>query len=148
MGGVTEVSSKDLVERVLEGDRAASAELYDVLAPGLRRFLVGLRLPLAAQDLDDAVQEVFLRLFRGLSRFDRKRSLKAYAMGIARYVALDLIHRAPREAPGDVSLALGKQRPSREAARRERWRHQASQRLSVHRSLTRVYWRVPSAGAV
>jgi len=71
------------------------AELYQELAPEVRRFLIGLRLPLPRQDHEDALQETFLRLYRGWSRYDGSRPLVAYALGIARHVAIDLCRKAP-----------------------------------------------------
>mgnify|MGYP003676679230 CR=1 FL=1 len=83
------------VARCLEGDTSAFEELYDELAPEIRRFLTGLRLPLPIQDHEDALQETLLRLYRGLTRYDGRRPLVAYALGIARHVAVDLCRKAP-----------------------------------------------------
>ena len=96
------------VERCLEGDSGAFEELYDELAPQVRRFLVGLRLPLPLQDHEDALQETLLRLYRGLPRYDGRRPLVAYALGIARHVAIDLCRKAPPpSSPQDPDAQQG-----------------------------------------
>ncbi len=120
MGSVTEISIDTTIERALAGDREACGEIFDGLAPRVRRFLLGLRLPLESQDVNDALQETFLRLFRGLPKFDASRSLEAYALGIARFVAIDLIRRAPPQAAGDISQAQGEEPASQAASRLER----------------------------
>lgn len=117
---VTEITAEQRIAQALTGDRDACGQLYDSLAPAVRRFLLGLRLPLERQDLDDAVQETFLRLFRNLPNFDRNKSLRAYALGIARYVAIDLIRRTPPRDPADVSELADSGTASDAASRSER----------------------------
>lgn len=96
------------VARCVAGETEAFGALYDELAPQVRRFLVGLRLPLPLQDREDALQETFLRLFRGLARYDGRRPLVAYALGIARHVALDFCRRIrPESTGGDPDQQIG-----------------------------------------
>lgn len=119
---VTDITLEERIDSALAGDRDACGALYDELAPQVRRFLRGLRLPLERQDLDDAVQETFLRLLRNLASFDRSRSLRPYALGIARYVAIDLIRRTPPRAPEDVAELPAGDTASEAASRSERRR--------------------------
>jgi RNA polymerase sigma-70 factor (ECF subfamily) len=70
-----------LVRRCLAGDPAAARELVgrfeaDVL--GLSARLLGHR-----QDAEDVTQEVFLRVFRSLRRWDPARPLRPWVLGIA-----------------------------------------------------------------
>lgn len=123
MGLVTEPITESKVDLALAGDREACGALFDDLAPAVRRFLFGLRLPLERQDIDDALQETFLRLFRGLSRYDRKRSLRSYALGIARYVAIDLIRRSPPKPEEDLEGVSGEVEASQAASRSEQRAH-------------------------
>jgi len=61
-----------LLERIDAGDRRAQEELFQRFLPQLTRFLAA-RSRGSARDLlhtQDAVQEVVLRAFRGLDRFD------------------------------------------------------------------------------
>lgn len=88
LGNATETGT--LVERALADDANAYGELYDLLAPKIQRYLCSLASRLSHSEVEDAVQETFLRLFRGLESFDRTRSLVPYVLGIARLVALEL----------------------------------------------------------
>lgn len=109
-----------LVARALAADPAALGALFDLVTPEVRRYLVGFRAGVGAQDLDDAVQETYLRLLRGLQRLQPGRRLVPYALGIARHVALDL-GRRPRHAGGDaVEAAPGCTSTSDRVARQER----------------------------
>lgn len=70
-----------LVKRCLLGDPAAARELVerfqnDVLAV-CRRLLAHLH------DAEDVAQEVFLRVFRSLNRWDSDRPLRPWVLGIA-----------------------------------------------------------------
>lgn len=80
------------VEAALEGDDAAWAALYDALAPDVHRLLVGLG-ALGRAEVEDAVQETFVRLVRDLPRFDRSRALRPFVLGVARHVAIDTMRR-------------------------------------------------------
>lgn len=109
MGVVSEVPPGELLSRCRAGDPAALGTLYDELAGDVQRCLVALRLGLGPLEVEDAVQETFLRLFRALDRLDPTRPPKAYALGIARHVAQDLVRRREvrRTEEGDPD-----QRPS------------------------------------
>jgi RNA polymerase sigma-70 factor (ECF subfamily) len=71
----------DLIERAREGDQAAFAELVmahaDRVQGALRRFGLG------AGDADDVAQEVFLRAWRGLDRFQERSSFSTWLYRIA-----------------------------------------------------------------
>ena len=75
------MSDAALVRRCLTGDPAAARELVerfqsDVLAV-CRRLLNHLH------DAEDVAQEVFLRVFRSLARWDNTRPLRPWVLGIA-----------------------------------------------------------------
>lgn len=111
------MSDAALVRRCLAGDSAASRELVerfqsDVLALCTR--LLGHR-----HDAEDVAQEVFLRIFRSLKRWDASRPLKPWVLGItvnrcrtalgkrAKGPELaDYLHEAPDHRPGDDSAEL------------------------------------------
>ena len=102
--GVREPKDEELVARVVRGDREALGILYDRMGIDVQRFLLGLQLDLDRQEIEDAVQETFLRLHRLLHQFEAGRPVKPYVLGVARRVALELERRrrpAPLEAdPG------------------------------------------------
>jgi RNA polymerase sigma factor (sigma-70 family) len=69
-----------LVRRCLCGDAAAVRDLvgrYEAAVFGLCLKLLGHR-----QDAEDVTQEVFLRVFRSLRRWDASRPLKPWVLGI------------------------------------------------------------------
>lgn len=106
-----------LVNRCLSGDPAAARELVerfqsDVLA-------VCRRLLSHQHDAEDVAQEVFLRVFRSLARWDSARPLRPWVLGIAvnrcrtaigkrgKGPALaDYLDDAPDRRPPDDSLEL------------------------------------------
>jgi RNA polymerase sigma-70 factor, ECF subfamily len=78
-GGAT--SEQDLIARARDGDQAAFAALVTMHADrvygALRRFGLG------AEDAGDVAQEVFLRAWRGLDRFEGRASFSTWLYRIA-----------------------------------------------------------------
>ncbi len=109
-----------LVTRCLSGDPLAARELVerfqtDVLA-------VCRRLLSHQQDAEDVAQEVFLRVFRSLTRWDHARPLRPWVLGIAvnrcRTAIVkrgkgpelaDYLHEAADHRPADDSLELARE---------------------------------------
>jgi RNA polymerase sigma-70 factor (ECF subfamily) len=69
-----------LVRRCLRGDAAAFQALVDRFQAEVYGLCV--RLLHHRQDAEDVTQEVFLRVFRSLRRWDSSRPLKPWVMGI------------------------------------------------------------------
>src|SRR5947199_4653151 len=82
MQGYTIVSAEDaiLVRRCLKGDEAAIGALVERYQSDV--FGLCVRLLHHRQDAEDVTQEVFLRIFRSLKRWDSTRPLKPWVMGI------------------------------------------------------------------
>jgi RNA polymerase sigma-70 factor (ECF subfamily) len=83
----------DLMQRVATGDESAVGELYDrfggLVYRGARQLLP------SDAEAEDAVQEVFLRLWRTAERFDPGRAkLVTWVMLITRRHVIDRIRRA------------------------------------------------------
>ncbi|MDY3551812.1 RNA polymerase sigma factor [Gemmata sp. JC717] len=111
------MSDAALVQRCLTGSPAAARELVerfqgDVLA--VCRRLLG-----SEHDSEDVAQEVFVRVFRSLARWDSGRPLRPWVLGItvnrcrtwigkrARGPELaDYLHEAPDRRPADDSAEL------------------------------------------
>jgi RNA polymerase sigma-70 factor (ECF subfamily) len=76
------VSADDLllVRRCLRGDAAAMERLVATYQADV--FGLSVRLLHHRQDAEDVVQEVFLRVFRSLRRWDSRRPLRPWIMGI------------------------------------------------------------------
>jgi RNA polymerase sigma-70 factor (ECF subfamily) len=70
-----------LVRRCLAGDPAAARELVERFQTDV--FALCHRLLDHRQDAEDVTQEVFLRVFRSLRRWDQVRPLRPWVLGIA-----------------------------------------------------------------
>src|SRR5947199_2589417 len=83
MQGYTIVSAEDatLVRRCLKGDESAIQSLVERYQSDV--FGLCVRLLHHRQDAEDVTQEVFLRVFRSMRRWDASRPLKPWIMGIA-----------------------------------------------------------------
>lgn len=106
-----------LVRRCLAGDPAACRELVGRFTPDV--FAVCRRLLADAHDAEDVTQEVFLRVFRSLGRWDDSRPLRPWVVGIAvnrcrtwvgrrarRPELADYLHETPDRRPADDSAEL------------------------------------------
>ena len=69
------------MEAVARGDLEALGQLYDRHAPALERTLA--MWGVAACDVNDLVQAIFLEILRAAPRFDRERSARAWLFGVA-----------------------------------------------------------------
>lgn len=78
----TQLLDREAVERAQQGDTAAFAEIVQRYRNDVYAYL-RTRL-LQPTDADDLVQEVFLRCYQGMERFDSSRLMRPYLVGIAR----------------------------------------------------------------
>lgn len=76
------------------GDEQAAAELVERHARALARFLAGAGAPDA--DVDDLVQETFIRAFRGVDRFRGQCQFRTWLMTIGSNVLKDHSRRGVR----------------------------------------------------
>ena len=103
-----------MIERAGAGDPADREEFARCYAPVVRSFFCARwKLPSDHQDVEDAVQEVFVRCFREegpLTRADSSRpaGFRGYLYGVARNVAADAERRAAsrREVTADSEVRL------------------------------------------
>ena len=86
-------------ERGEGGWRERTLDLYDALSPKLSQFLR--RLGLNKDDLDDVVQESFLRLAGHLKTGASDDNLNSWVYRVARNLAMD-VHRLSRREQGAV----------------------------------------------
>lgn len=117
---LTDVSGDDpiapLLARVANGDRAAFRTLYSVAAPKLMGVLV--RMLGTRSEAEDALQEVFTRVWVRAGRFDPAlgRGLP-WLVTIARNLAIDRLRARPFEgAVGDEEDEAGTVQDSRPGA--------------------------------
>jgi RNA polymerase sigma-70 factor (ECF subfamily) len=93
--GEAGVSQQDwmLMHRVAAGDEGAVAELYDRFGPLV--YKVARQLLSTRAETDDAVQEVFVRLWRTADRYDPRRArLVTWVMLITRRHLIDRLRRS------------------------------------------------------
>jgi RNA polymerase sigma-70 factor (ECF subfamily) len=90
-----EPTDEALVARVVDGDLAAFSLLYDRYDRPVYAMATHL---LGAAEAEDVVQEVFLRLWRGVDQFDERRGRFApWFLAIARHEVLARLRRRSRE---------------------------------------------------
>src|SRR5438552_1523866 len=76
--GLMEIAA--LVERTLSGDSAAFEQI--ILRYERRVFSLSMKLLGAADDAEDAAQEVFLRAFKYLHRLDTRKPIEPWLMQV------------------------------------------------------------------
>ena len=101
------VPDSALVERIMAGEEGALSALYDRYAGMLFAMLVRILKDTSAAE--EVLQDLFLQLWRGASRFDASRgSLPAWLLVIGRNRALSRLRRRERreilEDPEEFSL--------------------------------------------
>lgn len=97
----------DLCRRSLTGDGDAQRELYHSHCQ--RVFVLALRLSGNEADADDLVQEIFIKVFRGLPAFDGRSKLSTWIYRIAVNCCRDRFrgrHRRPIDLAADHPAEL------------------------------------------
>jgi RNA polymerase sigma-70 factor (ECF subfamily) len=107
----------ELVRRCLTGDPASCRELVARFQSDV--FAMCQRLLSHAHDAEDVTQEVFLRVFRSLNRWDKTRPLRPWVLTIAvnrcrtwisrratRPELADYLHETPDHRPADDSSEM------------------------------------------
>ena len=102
---------KEVIARARELAPDAFDLLVDEYAPRLRGFL---RRTVPGGDVDDLVQEVFLRMVRTIAQYREEGRLDAWVFQIARNLARDRLKKRGPNFEGDLSSAA--MHAAREAA--------------------------------
>lgn len=108
----------ELMQRISVDDQAAISELYDRFGPLVYR-LAHQAMPTRA-DAEDAVQEIFVRLWRTAGRYDPKRAaLVTWVMLLSRRILVDRLRRSQaRVKTSAMSESMPVEAPSEEAGTR------------------------------
>lgn len=93
------------VSRCAAGDQEAFSALVEACADRLFNFL--LRFAGNAHDAQDLAQETFLKVYRGIARFDTSRPFLPWLFTIARRTALNHLRRVRPTEELDESLSAG-----------------------------------------
>jgi len=88
----------ELLLRAQAGDAEAFAELYRHLRPVVEYFVISRDGALSAQERDDIVQEVFLRLWRGRANYRGDASARTFTLAIAKNVLRNRISRRQKSS--------------------------------------------------
>lgn len=116
---------KDLVERCRRGDDDAWRELVDRL--GQKIYSVAYHFTLRREDAEEVTQEIFLKIFENLHRYDGSYPLVAWVVSLSRNLCIDRYRRRKREksfrfVSDDAVLPMltSGDDPAAEAVRKER----------------------------
>lgn len=116
---------RDLVERCRKGDDEAWRQMVDHL--GQRVYSVSYHFTLKREDAEELSQEIFLKIFENLHRYDGSYPLLAWVVSLARNLCIDRYRRRKRERSfrfvSDEAVApllKSTDDPAAEAVRRER----------------------------
>jgi RNA polymerase sigma-70 factor, ECF subfamily len=86
---------EDLVERCRKGDDEAWRQMVDHL--GQRVYSVAYHFTLKREDAEELSQEIFLKIFENLHRYDGSYPLLAWVVSLARNLCIDRYRRRKRE---------------------------------------------------
>lgn len=85
----------DLVERCRQGDDEAWKEFVDTF--GAKVYSVAYHFTLKREDAEELVQEIFLKVFENLHRYDGSFPLVAWLLSLSRNLCIDRYRRSKRE---------------------------------------------------
>lgn len=94
MDGHDSISDRALVEAIQQGDGDAAACLYHRHVDRVHRICY--RIVLDGSQVADCVQEVWLKVFRNLGRFQGERSFVAWLNSVAANTAIDYYRKCRR----------------------------------------------------
>ena len=86
---------KDLVARCREGDDEAWRELVDRFGP--RVYAIAYHFTMKREDAEELSQEIFLKVFENLHRYDGGFPLVAWVLSVSRNLCIDRYRRRKRE---------------------------------------------------
>jgi RNA polymerase sigma-70 factor, ECF subfamily len=86
---------KGLVERCRQGEDEAWRELVDLF--GQKIYSVAYHFTLKREDAEELAQEIFLKIFENLHRFDGGFPLAAWIVSLSRNLCIDRYRRRKRE---------------------------------------------------
>ena len=90
-GPEEEIGDGQLIEGVARGDRQAFEMLYERYAPAV--FGLGLKMLGDREVAEEAVQEIFWRIWQRAKSFDRNRAFAPWLFGIAHNYCIDELRR-------------------------------------------------------
>ena len=135
------VDEAELIERVLAGDRSAARQLYDAYVGEVHRLAV--RMTADVELAQDATQDAFIRVFRGLQGFRRDASLRTWIHHIALSAILNAIRGRKRwnsrRAEIEEADQMAEERPDAEPHLRDRLYAAIDALPQIYRSVFVLY---------
>ena len=107
------VNEAELIERVLSGDMSAARRLYDAHVGEVHRL--ALRMTADAMLAEDATQEAFIRVFRGLKGFRGGSTLRTWIHAIAVSAILNTIRGRKRWTTRTADIEAAEHVPEQRA---------------------------------
>ena len=92
---MTTTDEKELVARCRKGDDDAWRELVDRFGPKV--YAISYHFTLKREDAEELSQEIFLKLFENLHRYDGGFPLVAWVLSVSRNLCIDRYRRKKRE---------------------------------------------------
>jgi RNA polymerase sigma-70 factor (ECF subfamily) len=102
-GDKAEVTDGELIQRWKDGDQRAASTLVERHSQALARFAVSCG---ARQDIDELVQDTFVRAFNSLDGFRGESSFRTWLLTIERRLLLDR-RRSEKRRPDRVEIQEG-----------------------------------------
>lgn len=90
------LADEELVQLCLQGDRAAFAEIVNRYQKQI--YSLAYRLTNNAEDAQDLTQEVFIKLYQVLDKFDGKRNFFSWMYKVATNVCYTALRRKPQQS--------------------------------------------------
>ena len=119
------IEDQELVQKVLEGDQYAFAELVEQYQRSV--YNLTYRMLGNATEAEDAAQEAFLRAYQHLKRYDQSRSFKTWLLSIASNYCIDRLRKRrltwlsiDEPLPPHPALTSQEPGPEESAAKNER----------------------------
>jgi RNA polymerase sigma-70 factor, ECF subfamily len=100
---VGETTDAELIQRWKDGDQRAATALVERHSPALARFAVSQG---ARQDIDELVQDTFVRAFNSIDGFRGDSSFRTWLLTIERRLLLDR-RRSEKRRPDKVEIQEG-----------------------------------------
>ncbi len=99
LGTISSGTESELIERLRSGDQAAIEEIFHAYYGGLCRFTLGMTR--SRDDVEDLVQDIFVRLWTNREVWSPKGTIKTYLFKAARNQSINFIKsRSHRRTSG------------------------------------------------
>ena len=90
----------DVLERASNGDMVAFEEIYKAFSSFV--YNISLRITHSSADAEEATQDVFMKIYRNLSKFEFRSAFRTWVYRIAVNTAINRYRRSRREETGRV----------------------------------------------